>query len=52
MRIRISVTFPEVPACHACHEVVLDVRHFRIAVRRGLMQILKEMCSSFSSARG
>ena len=40
MRIRVSVTFPEVPAGHACHEVVLEVRHFRIAVNRGLMQIL------------
>jgi hypothetical protein len=41
MRIRISVTFPDVPAGHACHVVVLDARHFRIAVNRGLMQILE-----------
>jgi hypothetical protein len=40
MRIRVSVTFPEVSAAHACHEVVLDVGNFRIAVNRGLMQIL------------
>ena len=40
MRIRVSVTFPEVAAGHACHEVVLDARHFRIAINRGLKQIL------------
>ena len=40
MRVRVSVTFPEVPAGHACQEVVLDARHFRIAVSRGLRQIL------------
>ena len=40
MRFRLSVTFPEVPAGHACHEVVVEERHFRIAVNRGLMRIL------------
>jgi len=40
MRFRVSVTFPEVPAGHACHDVALDARHFRIAVNRGLMRIL------------
>ena len=40
MRFRLWVTFPEVPAGHACHEVALDARHFRIAVNRGLMRIL------------
>ena len=40
MRFRLSVTFPEVSAGHACHEVALDARHFRIAVNRGLMRIL------------
>jgi len=40
MRFRVSVTFPEVPAGHACHDVALDSRHFRIAVNRGLMRIL------------
>ena len=40
MRFRVSVTFPEVPAGHACHEVALEARHFRIVVNRGLMRIL------------
>ena len=40
MRFRLWVTFLEVPAGHACHEVALDARHFRIAVNRGLMRIL------------
>ena len=40
MRFRLWVTFPEVPAGHACHEVVVEERHFRIAVNRGLMRIL------------
>ena len=40
MRFRLSVTFPEVSAGHACHEVVVEERHFRIAVNRGLMRIL------------
>ena len=40
MRFRVSVTFPEVPAGHACHDVVVEERHFRIAVNRGLMRIL------------
>ena len=40
MRFRLSVTFPEVPAGHACHVVVVEERHYRIAVNRGLMRIL------------
>ena len=40
MRFRLSVTFPDVAAGHACHEVVVEERHFRIAVNRGLMRIL------------
>ena len=40
MRFRLWVTFPEVPAGHACHEVVVEERHFRIGVNRGLMRIL------------
>ena len=40
MRFRLWVTFPDVAAGHACHEVVVEERHFRIAVNRGLMRIL------------
>ena len=40
MRFRLSVTFPEVPAGHACHEVVVEERNFRIAAKCGLMRIL------------
>ena len=41
MRIRVSVRFPDVVAAHACHVVTLDASHFRIAVNRGLREILK-----------
>ena len=40
MRIRVTATFPEAPAGHACNDVTLDARHVRIAVIRGLKQIL------------
>ena len=40
MRFRLWVTLHEAPAAHACHEVSLDASHLRIAVNRGLKEIL------------
>ena len=42
MRFRLSVTFNEAPAAHAEHVVSLHARHLRIAVNRGLRQILND----------
>ena len=42
MRFRLWVTLNEAPAGHAEQVVSIDARHLRIAINRGLRQILSD----------